>query len=809
MTQIFRDWGEASEKYDEIRADLQTRDLSDANEAQTRFDVIDRVVRELLGWQHGQVTVEEPTTSPRAGFVDYVLRVGDYAVVIEAKRLGASFPSPTRKTRLKLTGSLLSSGAIADAIEQAEAYAKDKDADVVVVTNGMCWCYFSVRDRSDERYASLLFPLEYPGQAEQLFEQFAEPSVETGSLRRITNTFPLAEDRLLRAFRFADTRVDRNNIADHIQPALDGAFFAEAILTSPEQLRRCFVTTEARTKFDSTLGIHLADRKPRLIEPAKRIRTGQERGPLQQLVEQAAPSYSPPVTLIIGPVGAGKSTYLKHFELVSGPAVLAERPAHWIYIDFESMGPAANPREFMYRALLSYIEAEHPAAPIDFKSVIQPAYDQEIRALARGPLAPLVKLRDDFQRKVSEHIQSDYKLLEPYVDKVVRFLASRDLCIIVLDNIDLYEDDALETRVFAEGLALSRRLLCNVIVSVRDETFVKHRNDAAFDAYELRKLWLDPPPLKSVISSRLSYSKKILEGRGARIDMANGMVLAVPDLSVFFDIVQRSILGADAGDFVEAMADGNIRRGLSLVRNFLTSGHIEADRALKTYILEGGSNYTFPSHEIFKGTMLGQWRHFREDRAEVINVYDARLGSQRLRLLRLLLLNELMSKAQIANAIEVPVSICVDLMSPAGASEAQVVEVLRFLAEHSLIRSTASELLTEDSSVVLTRCGAHYVKLLARRFVYVEECMFDTAIEDAGVWQTLYELTDAIEGEKYPGSRMELRYRRIDAFLHYLVDLESQVLSIAPGAGHLSFAGGDLPIGTCRRGRRRTASKAL
>jgi hypothetical protein len=92
----------------------------------------------------------------------------------------------------------------------------------------------------------------------------------------------------------------------------------------------------------------------------------------------------------------------------------------------------------------------------------------------------------------------------------------------------------------------------------------------------------------------------------------------------------------------------------------------------------------------------------------------------------------------------------------------------------------------QDSSAVLTRSGAHYVKFLTKRFVYVEECMFDTAIEDAAVWASLCDLTAAIEGEQYPSSRMELRYRRIEQFLLHLLALENENIALAPGLKHLT-----------------------
>src|SRR5260221_312564 len=129
----YEDWGSVSEIFDQISSYINGRDIIDTNEAQTRFDVIDRLIREVLGWQYGQILVEEPNTGERRGFVDYILRNGDSTIVIEAKRIGATFPSPTKKPKLKLSGSVLSTGEIGQAIKQAEEYARSKQADVVVI----------------------------------------------------------------------------------------------------------------------------------------------------------------------------------------------------------------------------------------------------------------------------------------------------------------------------------------------------------------------------------------------------------------------------------------------------------------------------------------------------------------------------------------------------------------------------------------------------------------------------------------------------------------------------------------------------
>jgi hypothetical protein len=771
------DWPDASVAFDSLRGEVGELDLSSAGEAQTRFDVIDRLLREVLGWRHGQIRVEEATGGAHVGYVDYVLRAGDRIVVVEAKRTGASFPSPTRRARLKLSGTVLSTGEVGAALRQVHEYALDKDADLAVVTNGRCWCYYAVPTRSIDSEAGLLFPFDRPDpDARRLYELLSEPAVQAGSLLAVVQDLPRTEDRLLSVVRDADGRVDRNNIADHLLPALDRALYADALLSDVESLERCFVSTEARSKFDTTLGMHLGDVKPAAVEPARRIRKDKVKGPLADLVEHAVPSYAPPVTLIIGPVGAGKSTYLKHFELVAGHKLLRDRKAHWVYVDFEPMGRAGGPRRFIYGALRDYLQANHPGTATDYRTVVGPAYEEEIKALARGPLALIYGDKEEFKRRVTDQIASDFDAVEPYVDKVFRYLAQSQLCVIVLDNVDLYEDDDLETAVFAEGLALSKRLRCHVIVSLRDRTFMRHRTDSAFDAYELRKLWLDPPPFKAVLSSRLSFAGKVLEGRPASVELSNGMHLAVPNLGDFFEIVQRSVLQGAAGDFVDGLAGGNIRKGLLLTTNFLTSGHIQADRAIKT-VLEGESGYSFPFHEVFKGSVLGQWRHFKEGRAELINLLDSRLGAKRLRLLRLHVLNYLLAKARDADTVNCSAMELVDVFGGIGASEVQVVELVDYLRRQGLIRESNVADVTSSSYVSITRTGGYLAKLLVRRMPYVEECMLDTAIDDRDVWTQLSDLTTAIEHESSIARRMDQRVERLELFTRYIERLENESLS--------------------------------
>jgi len=219
----------------------------------------------------------------------------------------------------------------------------------------------------------------------------------------------------------------------------------------------------------------------------------------------------------------------------------------------------------------------------DFKSLVEPAYEDEIKKLARGPFGLAAKNKEKFEEKIQEIIEGDFEKVEPYVNKIFSYISKDHLCVIVLDNIDLYEDTQLEINVFSEGVALSKKVNCNILVSLRDTTFIKHKNDSIFNAHELKKFWIDPPPFREVLSKRLKFASSVLTNKKATIPY-NGMQLTIENLGVFFDIAHSTLLKETSARLIECLADGNIRKGVSLVSNFLTSAHIQADRALYNYL---------------------------------------------------------------------------------------------------------------------------------------------------------------------------------------------------------------------------------
>jgi hypothetical protein len=558
-------------------------------------------------------------------------------------------------------------------------------------------------------------------------------------------------------------------------PALDKATLSEEMFNNEDVLERCYVSTDARTKFDRTLNMHLAQYKPTFIKPASKITRKSAKDELINEINKVNPNVtSSPVTLVIGSVGSGKSTYLKHFELIKGKELLQKQSAHWIYLDMERMGKDGNPRKFIYQSLKEYLVKNHPDNPIDYNNTIKPAYKEEFENLARGPYALIAGDKEKFKDKKAELINLDYQATEPYVNKLFKYLSSIKLCVIVIDNVDLYEDVELETKVFSEAISISKQINTHTLVSIRDTTFIKHKNDSIFNAYELKKLWINPPSFNEILSRRLNYSKQILKGKSVDIELENGAKLKVDDLSVFFSIVQESLLNEENGQLLGYLSDRNPRKGINLVRNFLSSGHIQADRAINNYI-NGEANFIFPYHEVFKGSILGSWKYFKEKRADAINLFDSSLGSNSLQFIRLYVLKYLHNQSAYGSP-EVQLSQIVDVISKLGVSRDLILNVLNYLRKNSLIHSNDDDLNT-NSLYSITLSGGYYVTIMAKKIVYLETIMYDTNVYDLGYWEKLKVLTIEIENNYSMVDRLELREERMRIFMDYLEEIEKSILN--------------------------------
>jgi predicted type IV restriction endonuclease len=745
--------------------------MADANEAETRRKVIDEVLHSVLGWTVDDIQFEERTSEDgTTTFADYRISVSTTAFVVEAKRVGACFLLPSKRTSLKL-GGVLGNGEVGEAIRQARDYCRRLNSvPFAVVTNGNSWIIFpavrqdrvSFEDSQARVFASLREVKERFVEFWELLsrQRVMEGNLETELLGKTGGEHEVR--KLLSIVRDSGYRLGRNSVYEYIEPAVDAALMDESLLSDAAALAACYVKSSERIKYDSRLQVYLKDAKP-LDHPATRVRSRKNEGAFDAKLK-GAPAAQPRFIMLLGPVGAGKTTFLHYTRLVS--AAEAMKSVLWLYLDFKKATDSDEPRGYIYSQLLQLIENDKEFGLGDWDKSIRPAYREYIENLKRGALFLLAKASPaEFDTAIARDLLDQRAKVEPYVETILRHAVGSRPGFLVIDNVDQIVNEGAQQKIFVEAQAIARRIGLNVIMSMRDATYLRHRASPVFDAFQFDSFYVEPPQVRPVLSRRFALAKDVLKGIPADVKTDNGKTVKVKDLSVFFDIVSRSLLNDDTGYMVEVMSGGDIRQGLAYVREFLSSGHTTADRALTVYLADG--EYNFPRHEVLRGSVLGQRKYYREDESLLLNVFDARLGPGA-HTLRLHLIGLFVGAASEAGFEGIQVEQLLEEAARLGICEADVQKTLGTLVLRRVLRTEDGAEMSASSRLLPTRLAAYLLKEMAATFAYVEFVLLDTAIHDSAVWERLVALTQEIEGTHEVVARTEKRLERIREFMKYL-----------------------------------------
>lgn len=746
--------------------------LHDANEADTRRKVIDAIITEVLGWLPADINYEEHVDdSDGVKYADYIIRTLTTGIIIEAKRAGIDFELPNNRKTGQLSG-FLSAGSVGSAIKQASAYTIQKRLGFSVVTNGSAWIVFCA-NRTDgidvnQSYAVIFRSLE------DIRERFVE-FWNLLSRQRVTegcleNHFLRGSDiklsnRLIGVINNAGFKVGRSQFYHAIESAVAKALTDEAILDDTTALEKCYVSDAERTKYDSRLRLHLPNRKPELDR--KTLRPQLSTGDLRKLnseISEAKPAL-PQFLLLLGSVGAGKTTFLHHFWKVSATKNNT-KPVIWIYIDFKAATPSIDPRRFIYNSLLSFIEKDTTHSLGDWDQTIKHAYHDKIDALKRGPMSLLFKTDEKaFSQRISEIVMKDHDEVEPYVEKLLAHTAKKIPIYLAIDNVDQLDSEELCSKIFLEAQSCARQLRCNIIISLRDSTYFRHRNTPIFDAFEVDTVYIDPPSVLPVISRRFAYAKQLLNGQKANITTQRGEHFSIGNVADLFDVIGKSVLEDPCGTMVETLAGGNIRRALSLTREFLASNHASTDRVL--YDFAAGRPSYFPSHEFFKGAVYGQRAHYREEESLLLNIFDSKIGSREVQLLRVSIVRQLVAQAESGAGMGLIYGSTAEDLIHLGINIELTHKVISDLITGGFIATKDGQPLAERSTLVATRLGGYAIRHLCFEFAYLEACSIDSSVYDAPAWGELCNTSREID-ESNGMERLRLRFRRINTFLDYL-----------------------------------------
>ena len=773
---------------DEILEIAKKLDLSSANEAETRLKVIDRVLFEVLKWTHEDISVEQRVSEDgKTTFADYKVKTASTAFIIEAKKIGESFETQQFDCRLKLNNNHLV-GAFGDAIIQARDYCRKLSIQFAVVTNGSQWVIFPA-NRTDQvafnsSYAIVFNSLESALKTDytDFYDLLSRKAVINSSLEVVllgNRDDQIEERRLKNTVRKTISYDVKNPIYPLIEEAIITSFSDTITEMDPSLFAKCYVNSPDRMKFDRRINMHIS--KSQHLFSAQPVRPMQKRDAnvFKNSLINAKRNAKPLAIIILGTVGAGKTTFLHYTRTVSAASFFEKKERqpypHWIRVDFLKYTDDVTPVDFLYKEIRSYVVNDDFFG--DYDLCISNAYKDEINFIKKGPAFLISKDTDKVNELITNKITKDFEEVKPYVDCLLAYASANTSVFIVVDNVDQL-GESIQSQIFSNCVAFSQRLKCNLVISLRNSTYVEHRNSAAFNAYDFDPILIEPPKVESVLSKRFFLAKNILDGESGSFESENGIRFSVDNLADMISLVQSSVLGTEIGSLLEVLAAGDIRNALRMTREFIEHGYTNPSKAMRIYKEHGA--YVLPRHEALRAILLGNQAIYSEAYSLVGNPFDARQGKTNFQLLRLFVLSALVQYSsdpafQYVDGIDIRKN-----LRKIGVGDEVTLSILRDLCKLRFINTAAHDSAAFKSSYFPTRLGGYITKDLIANFMFVECTMMDTFIANEDVWEKLKSYERLINNSSHDVvKRIEHRIERAICFYDYMISLYSPILEEA------------------------------
>tara|TARA_R100000789_G_scaffold100091_1_gene108692 strand:+ start:776 stop:3217 length:2442 start_codon:yes stop_codon:yes gene_type:complete len=751
--------------------------LSDANEAETRLKLIDRIVFDVLGWTHDDVTVETRVSEDGSTeYTDYILKTAFSTLIIEAKRVGSSELQLPNK-RKELLSRKIVAGDTGKAIIQARDYGRKLGIPFAVVTNGSQWLVFP-SSRTDSVSFAQSSAIIFPNLQSALSEDFADffsllsrEAVIGGSLeneltgRREDQTL---ERRLNQFFDRPFTKVTRNSLYPIIENEVSVAFAEDIATSDPELLRKCYVDTAERLRFDRRINMHLSKRQNPLKTPPMKVMNRQGRSTFSETIERAKGRAKPLALLVLGSVGSGKTTFINHVRNVREASHFEPRKdapyPHWIYIDCRKLSQSENSSDFFFSEMFQYLINDDFLQ--DYERCLKHAYKAEIASLKKGPLSLLAFDDLEVKREIASFIKKDYDEKKPFAAKVLGYAASNAPVFLVIDNVDQFEAQTVQTRIFSDAIAIAQRLGLNLILAMRDSTYVENKAKPIFDAFDFDPVQVEAPEVRAVLSRRFAVARELLQGKTSEFVAENGARMHLEDSSKIIDLIVESVLNTEVGNAIAVLSAGDIRLCLRMTRDFLRNGYSATGKAIGIYQKTG--KYRLPPHEAMRAIMIGSQPVYAEQFSPVANPFDAKLSMTNAQLLRMFILSALVQRHSTRKTEAVTGEEIRAALLDVGFSPEITLKVLEDMCEARFIFTTSHSVASFEASYVPSRLGGHVARSLISDFTFLENTLMDTFIDDEEVWAELYRLTSEVYTQRSTMRKISLRAERVGKFYEYL-----------------------------------------
>lgn len=769
------------------------------NEAQNRFQFIDRLLTECLGWEKPNMTVEHPDGV--GGRADYLLGIPAKAV-LEAKREAKHFdipPSGGSSPLRKMQSLLKSSKDFSEAVEQVIHYCALHGAQIAIVCNGpqlaifqaiipgqsplLGECYFFDGFNSYIDNFALLWKLLSP---EGITENQAYRGLAAHRNPRLPPKASISIPEPLKYRYRSKFQEDLRDLSSLLLEEIEDNPYMKT-----DFYRECYIPIEANNR-------HLLLSKNIISARYRRVAdNGIAPSPLDKaaVVHEGNVQITEPATIsvtgsrpivVVGDVGVGKTSFFENlFENLSGSE---KSETYFIHLNLGTKATLTNDiKSYVLSEIPSILKTKY-SIDIDAADFARAIYYRELSdfdSSVKGNLRNIDPAA--YERERIEFIASKVARRDAHLQAALGHLAHgrKKQIILVLDNADQRNFDVQqETFLIAQEFAATRNML--VFVALRPSTFYMSKTTGSLSAYQNKILTISPPPADEVVRKRILFAIRVAQGEVAPAALP-GIRLKLGSVVSFLNATARSIKSNDSiRQFLSNITGGNTRSVVELITGFFGSPNVNSEKIVE--LEERTHNYKIPLHEFTKHALLGEYAYFNAQSSQVAcNVFDVTTADPREHFLASLVIAYISSNiGTVDNDGFISGRAIFSEMTRHGFIEEQVAKALQVLARKRLIETphahyreipVGDEEHADQFHYRATSIGIYHVRFWAGSFAFLDAVSTDTPIFDAASRDEISRLASSFA--------IIDRYRKACRFRDYL---ESQWHLANFGANYYDFA---------------------
>jgi energy-coupling factor transporter ATP-binding protein EcfA2 len=712
----------AKERFDTICEELKQNNIPLETEQDVRFQIIDRILVEVLGWDREGIRTEPHVDS---GYVDYLISTeGRNRFVVEAKRVSKLLidTHQPRMASYKVSGPAIQSAM--KGMEQAQRYCTDTAVLFSALTTGIEWIgFWAVRTDGipPKEGKAIVFPsLEA---IEQKFATFYDLFSRQGILDNLYQVhiheaegLQVSQGEILEpVIEFSERRLLNKTSLLRDLESVYRSFFSTISGEDPDMLAQCFVESKESRAADESL-----EKISRNLLNKVDIVNSEQGTELANQMRESIDLQKGEFVLIIGNKGAGKSTFIDRFFRLVLDSKLREG-CLVLRLDLaDSDGNQSTISDWLVSKLKIELETNLFKDNYPTYEDLQGIFFQEYRRLSEGEYKPMYQRdKNEFKEKFGEIIG---KIIENKPQEYVRHLiknaiSSRKLMpCIVFDNTDHFPQSFQES-VFQFAQSIYRECFSFIICPITDRTVWQLSKSGPLQSYDHRDFYLPVPSTKEVLTKRVEFIKsKSQEDSDINRDYftKKGIRLSFSDVKAFALSVEDIFINEDyVGRTIGWLANFDIRRSLQIAQRLITSPIMDISELIKAYAIS--QRFRPQRRNIKKALLFGDYNHFyQQDSSFILNIFEVGSNSVTSPLLKLSILRLLMdvySNTSEPENIYRSVEDILNYFEPATVSRTIVKEHLKILLNYRLIEpyDPTDTDVYETQRVKVTHCGRiHY-----------------------------------------------------------------------------------------------------